>query len=50
MLFVVGVLVVTLRKEEDLELDQDPLVRGTDQRIRIRTVPKWHGSATLVSD
>jgi hypothetical protein len=37
MLFVVGVLKVISRKGEDLELDQDPSVRVTDQRIRIRT-------------
>ncbi len=44
------------RKEQDPELDPDhdpdpnpdPLVRGTDPRIRIRTVPKCHATGTLV--
>jgi hypothetical protein len=27
--------------KKDLELDPDPLVRGTDPRIRIRTKKSW---------
>jgi hypothetical protein len=35
-IFFIGVLKVTEEKEQDPELDPDPLVRGMDPRIRTK--------------
>jgi hypothetical protein len=42
----VGVLKVT-EKDQNPEPDPDPLMRGTDPRIRSRILSKCHGSETL---